>query len=114
MGFVNEDLRAFTLEDRKEKILSYLQKYLGESIRDYTDYFEKDWSQDEFTNSKHLESGYRMTNYGNPVFEDFYMNGKVLFSGTETSKHHGGYLEGAIISGLNAAKQILNRESLKK
>jgi monoamine oxidase len=29
-------------------------------------------------------------------------------SGTETSKQYGGYLEGAVISGLEAAKQIIN------
>lgn len=113
MGFVNEELRGVDPEDRKEQILSYLERYLGESIRGYTDYFEKDWSQDEFTNSKSMESVNRVTNYGNPVFEDFYMNGKLLFSGTETSKKHGGYLEGAIISGLTAAKQILNTHKVE-
>lgn len=108
MGFVNEDLRDIKPGDRKEQILSYLEKYLGESIRGYTDYFEKDWSQDEFTTSKSLKSDYLSPNYGNAVFKEFYMHDKLLFSGTETSSQHGGYLEGAVISGLNAANKILN------
>ncbi len=83
-------------------------KYLGESVWDYTDYFEKDWSKDEFTAGENLKPGYISPQYGNAVFDDFYMNGKVLFSGTETAKQHGGYLEGAVISGLTAAKAILN------
>ena len=108
MGFVNEDLRAIKPDDRKERILSYLEKYLGESVRDYTDYFEKDWSKDEFTAAQTLKSVNSSPQYGNAVFDDFYMNGKLLFSGTETAKQHGGYLEGAVISGLTAAKEILN------
>ncbi len=108
MGFVNEGLRNAKPEDRRERILSYLEKYLGESVRNYTDYFEKDWSKDQFTTCENLKSGHMSTQYGNALFANFYMNGKVLFSGTETAKQHGGYLEGAVISGLTAAKQILN------
>ncbi len=108
MGFVNEGLRGAEPDDRQERILSYLEKYLGESVWDYTDYFEKDWSKDEFTAGENLKPGYISPQYGNAVFDDFYMNGKVLFSGTETAKQHGGYLEGAVISGLTAAKAILN------
>ena len=109
MGFVNEGLRHLNPEDRKEQILSYLEKYLGESIRDYLDYFEKDWSQDEFTTSKDFNSVVSHPKYGHPVFDEVYMNGRLLFSGTETSKQHGGYLEGAVITGLTAAKKILIR-----
>ena len=108
MGFVNEGLRDVNSEDRKERILSYLEKYLGESVRNYTDYFEKDWSKDEFTTCENLKSVHMSPQYGNAVFDEFYMNGKLLFSGTETAKQYGGYLEGAVISGLAAAKQILN------
>ena len=108
MGFVNEGLRGAKPDDRKERILSYLEKYLGESVRGYTDYFEKDWSEDEFTTCQNLKPVNGSPQYGNAVFDDFYMNGKVLFSGTETAKQHGGYLEGAVISGLKAAKAILN------
>lgn len=108
MGFVNEDLRNAKPDDRKERILSYLEKYLGESVRNYTDYFEKDWSKDEFTASQNLKPGISSPQYGNAVFDDFYMNGKLLFSGTETAKQYGGYLEGAVLSGLTAAKGILN------
>jgi monoamine oxidase len=108
MGFVNEDLRPVNPEYRKEQILSYLEKYLGELIRDYKDYFEKDWSKDEFTTCQNSDSVVLRPNYGNLVFEDAYMNGKLLFSGTETAKQFGGYLEGAVISGLTTAKHILN------
>jgi len=46
--------------------------------------------------------------YGNPIFEDSFLNGKLYFSGTETSSLYGGYIEGVIYSGLNTVKKILS------
>ncbi|WP_298534630.1 FAD-dependent oxidoreductase [uncultured Algibacter sp.] len=108
MGFVNEGLRDVSHEDRKETILLYLQKYLGNEIRNYIGYVEKDWSQDKFTNCQTIKSTYMLPQYGNQMFDAFYMNDKLLFSGTETSPVYGGYLEGAIYSGIRAAKYVVN------
>ncbi len=108
MGFVNEALRDVSSESRKWMILEYLEKYLGSEVLDYLSYEEKDWSQDQNTNRKNIKSIYMSPVYGNTVFEKFYMNGKLLFSGAETSKDNGGYMEGAIHSGLEAAKKVIN------
>ncbi len=107
MGFVNEGLREVTPQARKERILNYLEKYLGSEVLNYTDYFEKDWSEDSFTSCENLKSIYMSPQYGNTVFHDFYYNNKLLFSGTETSPTHGGYLDGAVYSGLDAAHKLL-------
>ena len=106
MGFVNESLRSYSAEDRKELILSYLETYLGKTVRDYISYKEKDWSQDVFTNGTDLKSTYLSPKYGNEAFNSFYMDDKLLFSGTETSPQFGGYLEGAVISGIIAANKL--------
>ncbi len=110
MGFINEGLRDVSPEQRKERILEYLEKYLGKEIRDYISYFEKDWSKDQFTSCENLKSVYMSPQYGNPLFDEYYFNGKLLFSGTETSPEYGGYLDGAVYSGINAAKELLNRD----
>ncbi len=107
MGFVNESLRALKTNNRKEQIIAYLEKYLGPEARNYSDYFEKDWSKDEFTSVKSLNSYYLTPKYGNSVFDTFYGSKSLLFSGTETSPQHGGYMEGAVISGFIAAEKIL-------
>lgn len=109
MGFVNEGLRDVSETDRKERILSYLQKYLGDGIRQHTAYLEKDWSKDRFTACENLKSVYMSPQYGDPLFESFHMNGKLLFSGTETSPMYGGYLDGAVYSGQRAAKLLLDQ-----
>ena len=108
MGFVNEGLRDTSAETRKEKILSYLEKYLGEHVKKYTAYFEKDWSEDRQTSCENLKSVYMSPQYGHAIYNEWHFNGKLLLSGTETSPIHGGYLDGAVYSGVNAAKKILD------
>ncbi len=109
MGFINEGLRDVSFEDRKERILNYLETYLGSKVRDYLKYDEKDWSKDVFTSCENLKSVYMSPQYGNPVFNNFYMNNKLFFSGTETSPVYGGYLDGAVYSGIRAANYIIDK-----
>ncbi len=106
MGFVNEGLRNETAEGRKERIMLYLEKHFGKEVRNHNEYLEKDWSTDIFTSSQRLNSVYISPNYGNPLFEHVYLNGKVKFSGAETSSVHGGYMDGAILSGNNAVDKF--------
>ncbi|MBC8756532.1 FAD-dependent oxidoreductase [Kordia sp. YSTF-M3] len=108
MGFVNEALRDATAKERKSQILDYLQKYLGNEILNHLSYEEKDWSQDSNTSCAAIKSIYMSPRYGNPAFQAFYGNGKLLFSGAETSPIHGGYMDGAVYSGFNVVKKILS------
>lgn len=105
-GFVNEGLRVYSSEERKERILTYLQKYFGEEIREYIHYEEKDWSQDSFVSCENVNSVYMSPEYGKPIFQKDYMDGKLVFSGTETAAQYGGYLEGAVFSGIVAFKKL--------
>ena len=109
MGFLNEGLRDLSAEDRKQRILEYLTKYLGEEIRDYLSYEEKDWSQDWNTSCETIKSVYMSPSYGNPVFAQTYMNNRLLFSGAETSPLYGGYMDGAIYSGILAAQKVCEK-----
>jgi monoamine oxidase len=107
MGFVNEGLRDDSPEKRKKRILDYLIKYLGTEISDYMTYQEKDWSQDWNTSCETIKSVYMSPAYGNPVFSKTYFNGKLIFSGAETSPKHGGYMDGAIYSGITSVEKVL-------
>jgi len=110
MGFVNEGLRDVSAEARKQRILDYLSKYLGEACMDYLTYEEKDWSQDRNTSCETIKSIYMSPSYGNPLFGKTYLDGKLVFSGAETSPVYGGYMDGAIYSGINAAEKVLGRK----
>lgn len=107
MGFVNENLRNVSATERKQNILTYLKTYFGEEILNYTSYKEKDWSKDKNTSREQIKPLYLKPKYGNPIFSKFHLNGKLLFSGTETSPVYGGYLDGAIYSGITSANKLL-------
>lgn len=108
MGFVNEGLRDFSSEERKKRILDYLSKYVGEEIMGYLTYEEKDWSQDRHTSCETIKSIYMSPFYGNPIFQERYLNNRLLFSGAETSPVYGGYMDGAIYSGIWAAGKVMD------
>ncbi|WP_430907603.1 flavin monoamine oxidase family protein [Maribacter sp. 2-571] len=107
MGFINEGLRVFSETERKKRILHYLATYLGEEVNTYTTYEEKDWSQDRHTSEETEQTGYDSLSYGNVLFQRGYLNNSLVFSGTETASSYGGYMDGAISSGIRAAKQLL-------
>ncbi|WP_394749045.1 flavin monoamine oxidase family protein [Spongiimicrobium salis] len=107
MGFVNEGLRDTTPEKRKERIITYLSKYLGDEARHFLRYEELDWSKDKNTSSKRIKSVYISPEYGNDAYDNFYMNGKLFFSGAETSAIHGGYMDGAIARGIISYKKVI-------
>ncbi len=69
MGFVNQNLRNYSIEVRKSKIIEYLSKYISLEVQNYMDYKEKDWSLDDSTLTK--EESDRISihpEYGNPAF----------------------------------------------
>ncbi len=107
MGFVNEALRDMDHKSRKDKIIEYLSRHLGKETLDYLSYEEKDWSQDKDTSCENIKSIYLSPSYGNPIFGDSYMGKKLFISGTETSPISGGYMDGAIYSGIQAAERVL-------
>ena len=109
MGFVNETLRDFSAAERKARIINYLVKYLGKEVLQYKSYEEKDWSQDRNTSCETIKSIYMSPSYGNPLFAEVYMNNRLLFAGAETSPVHGGYMDGAIYSGLLSAGKLLQQ-----
>ncbi len=109
MGFINEGLRDYSVEQRKQRILDYLIKYLGKEIEGYLTYEEKDWSQDRNTSCETIKSVYMSPSYGNPVFDQTCMNNRLVFSGAETSPLYGGYMDGAIYSGILAAQKVCDK-----
>jgi len=104
MGFINQNLRNYSKEDRKYKIIKYLSKCLSLEVQNYMDYKEKDWSLDDSTSTKEeIERISIHPEYGNPIFNKKFINDKLYFAGTEASKIFGGYMEGAVTSAIHIA-----------
>jgi monoamine oxidase len=98
-GFLNSGAASYSQKVRKESVLKQLTELLGKEVVNPINYFDKIWNDEyvvignPFTQRPHQ-------NNGHTLLQQAYMDGKLLFSGTETATEFAGYMEGAIVSAL--------------
>jgi len=104
-GFLNSGATAYSQEVRKEFVLKQLVELIGEDAKNPITYFDKVWN-DEFIleGSPIIQRPHQ--NNGHPLLQEPYMNGKLFFCGTETSRIYSGYMEGAVISAKNTFDRL--------
>lgn len=106
-GFLNGSSTHYSFEERKQKVITQLQHYFGIEAQNFISYNDKIW------NDKYIMPDEDATflpphyNNGHPIFEESYMNNKLFFTGTETSKVFSGYMEGAIIASKALSTKVL-------
>ena len=106
-GFLNPNLRAFRMEDREKLVIDCFVKLFGEDAKDYLNYDETVWQNDAYTSLAKATSVAPHQNNGHELLREKVFDDKVIFSGTETSPIYGGYMDGAVYSGLSSAQQVL-------
>ena len=90
---------------RIEKTIDCLTNYFGEAAKDYIEYIEKDWMQEEYTRGcygGHFTPGV-WTAFGKHLRQPI---GHIHWAGSETATVWNGYMEGAVRSGERAATEI--------
>ncbi|PWH86472.1 flavin monoamine oxidase family protein [Brumimicrobium oceani] len=109
-GNDGREASEWTLEKRTQKAIGCLVKYFGDEAKDYLDYIERNWCDEEFT-----RGGYG-GHFTPGVWSGF---GKYLrkpiqhihWAGAETATVWNGYMEGAVRSGERVATEV--SETLK-
>lgn len=109
MGFAIADrankLMQNTLEERKEIMIKTLVKYFGQEAAEIRHYEDKCWADEEY--SQGCYAGYLppgiWTKYQDSLRT---IEGHIHWAGTETATIWNGYIEGAVITGIRAAKEI--------
>lgn len=96
-GFLNSGTASYSQKVRKEFVLKQLTELLGKEVINPINYFDKIWN-DEYVAIGNSFIQRPHQNNGHPLLQQAYMNGKLLFSGTETATEFAGYMEGAIVS----------------
>ena len=92
--------------ERKQAVLADFAQAFGPQARDPIDYFEQDWTREQWTRGcpvSALETG--VTTDFLPALKDPF--GLVHWAGTETSGYWNGYMDGAVRSGERAAAEVL-------
>lgn len=104
-GFLNGGAARYSQEVRKENVLRQLSELLGEEAGQPLIYFDKVWN-DAFIIEGSQVIGRPHQNNGHPLLQKSYMNGKLLFCGTETASEFPGYMEGAVEAARRVAGKI--------
>jgi monoamine oxidase len=104
-GFLNGGAAGFSQEVRKANVLRQLSELFGGEAGQPTAYFDKVWNNTYIMEgSTSIERPHQ--NNGHPLLQTGYMNGKLLFCGTETATEFAGYMEGAVDAAIRVAKQF--------
>jgi monoamine oxidase len=105
-GFVNGSLMKFPAFERKNRVMTQLNRIFGEDAENYLDYQEKIWALEEFTKVPGGPDLFSHQNNGDELFADSWFDDRFFIAGTETSPHHGGYLEGAVFAAGRVVEKI--------
>lgn len=99
------ELAQLTAEERKKIFMDALVHRFGPKGASPLHYIEFDWSEEPWTRGAmvaHYAPGV-MTNFGHVIREPA---GRIHWATTETSTKWNGFIEGAILSGERAAKEV--------
>jgi monoamine oxidase len=109
MGFLNGTLANESKKYREQEIRQQLFQFFGEDGKKYLSYEEKVWAKEEllfFENNTSLSPHF---NNGHALYQQEFINGKLLVAGSETSPSFGGYMEGAIYRGNQIVNQLKSK-----
>lgn len=104
-GFLNGGSSTYSFEVRKANVLRQLTELLGDEASQPVDYFDKVWN-DEFVLEGNPIIEHPHQNGGHPLLQKAYMNGNLLFCGSETASSFPGYMEGAVKAAIKVAEMI--------
>lgn len=105
-GFLNGACFSLSKEERLEMVMNQLEKYYGSKVRAYMDYQEMAWQNEVFTYAPYKEHIFPHQNNGHEAFRQPYLTNRLFISGSETSRHFPGYMEGAVRSSLRVLHQL--------
>jgi monoamine oxidase len=106
-GFINSSFKQFSVDARKELVLYQLKTIFGAQITGFLHYEERVWSEEYETFQDSKSALFPHQNNGNSIFSDSLFDDRLIISSTETSPQFPGYMEGAVLSGILAAKKII-------
>jgi monoamine oxidase len=105
-GDAARDFASRPADVRRKAVLDNFVKYFGPKAANPIDYFEMDWSKEQWTQGcpvATMPPGV-LTKYGKALREPV---GRIHWAGTESSDYWCGYMDGAVRSGERAAREVL-------
>lgn len=108
VGFASASCAGLTKAQRIEKMEAQLHMVFGNEALNYVSYHETLWSQEDYTKSdSQREDVFPHQNGGHPMYQQPLFEDRLFISGSETSRHHPGYMEGAIYAAESVSECFL-------
>ncbi len=104
-GFLQGSAARYSLEGRKENVLRQLSELFGQEAGEPLAYLDKVWDDEYILDGNPVIERPHQNN-GHPLLRREYMNGKLLFCGTETASSFPGYMEGAVEAAMRVADRV--------
>jgi monoamine oxidase len=111
-GFIGGDEarrhKTLPMAERRSRVLNQYASFFGSAGTNAIDYFESDWSTEEWTRGcpvSVLAPG-TLSSFGEALRRPC---DRIHWAGTETSTYWNGYMDGAVRSGERAAREVLDR-----
>ena len=105
------ELSSLDSETRRQRVIADFVYYFGQQAAHPLEYVEQDWLMEEWSQGgyvAHMPPGV-MTTYGDCIRQPV---DRIHWAGTETATEWSGYLDGALQSGIRAAKEIIHKQAL--
>lgn len=105
------ELSSLDVEARRQRVIADFVYYFGQQAAHPLEYVEQDWLTEAWSQGgyvAHMPPGV-MTTYGDCIRQPV---DRIHWAGTETATEWSGYLDGALQSGIRAAKEIIHKQTL--
>lgn len=106
-GFINSSFKQFSFSDRQELVLNQLKNIFGNRVTEFLHYEECVWSEEYETFQDSKSPLFPHQNNGNPIFSNSLFDDRLIISSTESASQFPGYMEGAVLSAMTAAKKLI-------
>ena len=108
VGFMDAANARLPPDQRKARVVEQLVRVFGPEAATPLDYRDTFWAEEEFTMPPNAARIFAHKNNGHNVYSRPYMGGALYIGGTETSRHAGGFMEGAVTSASDIAMWIID------
>ncbi len=105
-GFMKEAYHSVSRARRKKHVIQQLRRYYGEKADHYQRYHELVWRHEPFSYAPYEQDIIPHQNNGHSVFQNSFLDGRLLLSGSETASEFPGYMDGAVESARRTVRRI--------
>lgn len=106
IGFMIDAYHAVSRERRKRLVLNQLRRFYGGKVDSYLSYRELVWCNEPFTYCNYDQPVIPHQNNGHSIFQEYFLDQRLLIAGAETAAEFPGYMDGVVESARRTVRQL--------